>query len=411
VPPLTDTALAEHRRYQLKAGTAEKPGEGSSVFSSTLQLVNGALEILASKVARAKPLEVVTPTAVIGVRGTQFRVRSGGDATTRTEVLEGLVHAEPGQMPTAAANVAGGRGAALKADKAPIVVDLQPAPDLSRLPKQFDRPEVRFPMVGETLALRAQIAADPGFERMVRDEVVAPGGEVRAEGLSEGGWYLRLRRIDAQGIEGKDATLAFVIFTRLEAPALIAPLNNAKVSAGTVQLDWAEGMEPASYRIEVARDAAFRQVVAREAAVKGGQSLVKLTQPGAYFWRVASISAGGRVGPWGAIQRFELRAVPEMARGSANADGSFQLLWNAQPQEVQRAQLARDAEFTQLVSSADLQEGRWALARPENPGTYYFRYRRIEADGYLSPWSGTLKIDIPRDWSFLWIFTPMFLVL
>jgi hypothetical protein len=117
------------------------------------------------------------------------------------------------------------------------------------------------------------------------------------------------------------------------------------------------------------------------------------------------------VGPWGAIQRFELRALPEMARGSANPDGSFQLLWNAQPQELQRAQLARDAEFTQLVSSADLQEGRWALSRPENPGTYYFRYRRIEADGYFSPWSGTLKIDIPRDWSFLWMFTPMFLAL
>ena len=54
-----------------------------------------------AKLKRSQPLEVTTPTAVVGVRGTQYRVALDGDSgATRSEVLEGKVKLESAQRST-----------------------------------------------------------------------------------------------------------------------------------------------------------------------------------------------------------------------------------------------------------------------------------------------------------------------
>ena len=44
-------------------------------------------------------------------------------------------------------------------------------------------------------------------------------------------------------------------------------------------------------------------------------------------------------------------------------------------------------------------------------GRYYFRYRSVEPDGYVSPYSESLMIDVPRDWSMLLLLLPVLLLL
>ena len=39
---------------------------------------------------------------------------------------------------------------------------------------------------------------------------------------------------------------------------------------------------------------------------------------------------------------------------------------------------------------------------PSGPGEYFFRYQSVEPDGYVSPPSSTLKLNVPRDWSGVW---------
>ena len=140
VAPLTETGLDEHRRFDLRPNAVA--GEASEgLFASTMRLVRGSIEVLASKVQRAKPLEVTTPTAVIGVRGTEYRVHAQA-ARSGTEVLEGKVRADANDAD--GADVPAGFGAALLAGVAPTVVALPPAPDLSGVPARFERPLVRF---------------------------------------------------------------------------------------------------------------------------------------------------------------------------------------------------------------------------------------------------------------------------
>ena len=48
---------------------------------------------------------------------------------------------------------------------------------------------------------------------------------------------------------------------------------------------------------------------------------------------------------------------------------------------------------------------------PASGGRYYFRYRSVEPDGFVSPYSETLMVDVPRDWSGLGLLLPLLLLL
>jgi hypothetical protein len=43
------------------------------------------------------------------------------------------------------------------------------------------------------------------------------------------------------------------------------------------------------------------------------------------------------------------------------------------------------------------------LPRPEAAGEYFFRYRSVEPDGFVSANSATLKTEITRDLRPLWL--------
>jgi hypothetical protein len=64
-----------------------------------------------------------------------------------------------------------------------------------------------------------------------------------------------------------------------------------------------------------------------------------------------------------------------------------------------------------LVTQAELSEARWALPRPDNAGSYFFRYRSVEPDGFTTPWSSTLTFEVPRDWRPLWLLAPLLFAL
>ena len=408
VAPLTETGLDEHRRFDLRPNAVA--GEASEgLFASTMRLVRGSIEVLASKVQRAKPLEVTTPTAVIGVRGTEYRVHAQA-ARSGTEVLEGKVRADANDAD--GADVPAGFGAALLAGVAPTVVALPPAPDLSGVPARFERPLVRFATPAQDAPVRVQVAADDKFERLVRDLRVAAGREVRIAGLDDGTWQMRVRRVDAQGVEGYDAQRAFTLKARPEPPAAMGPRIAAKMSVGTVPVAWAENLDAARYHLQVAKDAAFADKVLDADNLQGAKTDLKLDQAGTYHWRLASVRASGDQGPWGDAQVFELRPLPEPPAGGVAQDGkTLSLNWSGRAQDKQQVELAQDEGFTKIVSRQELTQAQWELPTPDVSGKVYFHYRSVEPDGFTTPWSSTLMIELPRNWNYLWILAPLLLAL
>jgi len=394
-----------------EADAARLAGDG--LFTGVLRMLRGSVEVLASKLRRTQPLEVTTPTAVVGVRGTQYRVSLDGDSgATRSEVLEGKVKLESPQR-SVGTDIAAGFGAAIDATaRAPVPAKLLPAPDLAAMPERFERPLVRFALPTEKDTVRVQVAQDAEFERIVNDQKVTAGSDVRIAGLDDAKWFLRARRLDGQGIEGYDAARAFVLKARPEPPATNTPRSGAKQSLGPVEFNWSPNLEAKSVRLQVASDAAFTQIVAAREGLTGTRETLEVGGPGTYHWRIASTKADGDKGPFSDAQRFELRPLPEPPKGGMGEDGkSLTLAWSGRAEDTQHVELARDPAFKEIVAQADLNAPEWTLPRPSSSGTYFFRYRSIEPDGFVGPYSATLVIEVPRDWRYLWLLTPLLFVL
>ncbi len=422
LPPSSLAQVAASRRYgeRVPAGATASAADAASAnagggwFAGTLRVLRGSVEVFATKVLRAKPLEVVTPTAVVGVRGTQYRVGFDDAANGRThaEVLDGAVRFD---LPrgAAGAELPAGFGAAADAQATPpAATRLSAAPDLATLPERFERLIVRFTVPGETAALRVQIASDPAFEKLVSDQRVAAGAEVHIADLDDARWHLRARRIDAQGIEGFDATHSFVLKARPQPPAYRAPRADAKQAVGSVEFAWAQNVDAPPAHLQVAEDAAFTRLVEDRDGVAAPSLRIEMPNPGTYYWRLASIRAGNDPGPYGDAQRFELRPLPTAPSVARSADGSaLRFSWGGRAEDRQQVQLARDPAFADVVAQDELAASEWNLPLPSRGGRYYFRYRSVEPDGFVSPYSQTLMIDVPRDWSGLLLLLPALLLL
>jgi len=411
--PDTEGRLDEQRRFQIKA-TAAAIDDG--LVAASLRLLSGSIEVFASKVLRARPLEVSTPTAVIGVRGTTYRVRNDVTPATAaasavnasaTEVLEGKVHAQVGASATQSVDVPADFGAALEAGRKPLVLPLPPAPDLSALPALFDHLPIRFSLAGNW-PLRVQVANDAAFDHIQLDLHVAAGDDVRIPQLADGPWHLRVRRISPEGLEGLDAVRDFQLRARPESPFLLDPPANAKRPVGDVTLRWTQTPDAANYVVEVARDARFTQVVWRDLNVRGEQIVFHPVDTdfgaadGVYWWRVVSVAADGRRGAWGDAQALILRPTPRAPIGHLSPDGSgIELMWGGRPEDRAEVEMARDTDFQQIVARGDFGAPSGRLGRPP-AGTYYARYRFVEPDGFQTAWSGSVRIDVDGDWRKLW---------
>ena len=140
------------------------------------------MQVFAAEVLRAKPFEVGTPTAVVGMRGTGFDsgfTGAANDGSTRVEVVEAGFRFDASAKPVGAdlgIAVAAGFGATRDAADGPLgLAKRVNAPDLAGLPERVEEPLVRFSLPVETTALRVHVTADPGFDGIISAQRLAPG--------------------------------------------------------------------------------------------------------------------------------------------------------------------------------------------------------------------------------------------
>ena len=184
-------------------------------FAGLIRLTQGAVEALAAKATRrATPLTISTSTATVGVRGTEFRVAYDNlpGRNARTEVLEGKVLAEnTAQQSTAPL----GQGFGAVVD--PLVRDIKVvallnAPDLAASPAIIFKPAALWPMpvLAGASSFRLQISGDENFATVARNMIVdTPSADLSS--VANGAWFIKLRGIDGNFLEGYDSTKAVQI--------------------------------------------------------------------------------------------------------------------------------------------------------------------------------------------------------
>lgn len=182
-------------------------------FLVTLELVRGGLENMVIPRSRQdNRFEIHTPAAVAAVRGTRFRVNAG-EKTTWTEVLDGAVDVgnDAGKMLAGA-----GFGTVARFGRAPDTPrPLLAPPDLLVLPSRLERLPIDWPLapVAGGVAYRTQLSPDASFNAIVSDELsTAP--RARVLDIPDKQYVMRVRAIDADGLEGLAAERPVLVYAR-----------------------------------------------------------------------------------------------------------------------------------------------------------------------------------------------------
>ncbi len=306
--------------------------------------------------------------AVTGVRGTDFRVTVDGDSTA-SEVLEGKVRRSTGAGAAAgkSAQLPAGFGSKASADGQLLApVQLLPAPELASTAALQERLVVRlnFRPLAQVLKYRAQVSRDQDFYQVVAETVVdAP--RLRFGGLDDGPYFLRVRGIDVNGTEGRDALLPFTLKAR---PRAAAGPRRRPTRARCAWRRWSSRGRTSAptprYRMQIARDAAFTDVVFTSPDTPETKLNAPATLPlGDYFWRIRTIE-GQDTGPWSDVRSFHLLpppAVPEPPQIDARR---IRFSWTGEPGQTFVFQVARDAQFTSICCLRSSSRRRWTSPSP-----------------------------------------------
>jgi hypothetical protein len=367
---------------------------GTPAVRTDARLDDGRVEVEAAPARDGRPgFEIRTPQGVLAVRGTEFRV-GAQDGRSRGEVLGGVVLAR-GAGDRRGEAVAAGYGTLLDgAGHVAPPVRLLPPPDLSAIPALHEQILVSLPLppLGEAQAWRLQIARRGSFDAVLADlrtrELV-----VRVPGLPDDDYVLRLRAVDARGLEGEDADRPFRLKARPEPPLAADPAPGAVQFGGRVAFSWTLSDEADHYRLQVARDPGFGDRVEDRDRVFGAEAALEGLAPGRYHWRLRSVRADGDAGPWGPTRSFEVRPPPPAPPAPTVGDHTVRFSWNAQPGQQFDFQLARDAAFGERLVEQRLAQPEIELPRPA-PGEYHVRLRAIETDGFVGPWGAVQRFEV-----------------
>lgn len=372
----------------------------SETTETRLRLERGRMESVVVKTSRARPgYSVVTPTATIGVRGTRFRVGADDQGgASQAEVTDGAVAVGNGGKSTAVPagyGVVAGAGGRVSAP-----VALLPAPDLGGLPAVQERAIVRFtfPPLAGAREYRVQVGADPEMREMIAD-TRSTTPQAKFADLPDGHYSVRVRGIDRQGLEGRDAEAPFRVKARPEPPFALAPIGGAKLRAESAELSWSSNPDASHYQVQLADAAGFGPPLVDIERVDGTAIMpARKLSPGEYRWRARSIRADGDRGPWGDPQRFVIKPPPTDPEPPRVGEDEIAFAWPAEPGQTFLFQLARDNGFTDLVTEQRLDRPSTTMARPEG-GSYFMRVRATDDDGMVGPFTRPQRIDVPpRPW-------------
>lgn len=371
-----------------------------------LRLQQGQMEIHDNpKRLPNQNLRILTPSAQAVVRGTQFRVGVSTDAT-REETTGGAVDL---QAAGAQVRVAAGQGSLVRAGQPPLPpVRLLSAPDVSGLPPLFEQ----LPLI---FALPAQAGAVSWFGQILAEGdpshvLLQKSGSARTlsfPDLPNGRYFLRLRAIDANGLQGLGATHGFTVFARPFFPMLTEPAAGATVRIARPTLTWSRLIDVARTHVQLAANADFAHPMFDAKSQSASWTPPADLPAGEVFWRAASIDAQGQQGPWSRPQRFNYLPGPgpaDLSRAAIHFDADHLLLQlpPAPAGQHYALTLSDRANLQPALAQRQSHGGALTLPRPSSGKRYLGALLVDDSDGTQGP-PVVQVIDVPARYPHLWL--------
>lgn len=361
----------------------------TGMVSTEVDLQDGRLEANATRqIAPAGGFQVKTPIAVAGLRGTAFRLNMDADGKTlRGEVLEGAVGVAAQRKEVV---VPAGQGTLAAAGRPPAAArPLLPAPEAIALPSRIRALPIRFGWLRDDAARawRAQIAADAAFSQLLLEERTEQPTVQWDSALPDGRYVLRLRSVDADGLEGLNRDHPFELDLRPMPPLLTAPAEGQRSYDGNVAFSWGLPEEAHGFVLQLSPTRHFGRDV-QEIRLDAVTRHVAQVPPGTWYWRMASVSDKGERHLWGPPQSFQVRPLPAAPPpGETRTEaGKVHLAWlPVAGAEQYELELGKTAGFETPLAQQKSAATRASLTL--KPGKYLWRVRGLEGDGQAGAWS------------------------
>ncbi len=337
-----------------------------------------------------------SPVSVTGIRGTAYRMKMDGNLNI-IETLRGKVLlAAAGKK----VEINEGEGIVIRDGKLSSgPQNLPPAPQVPVLKSVYRElsPRIPSPIVDDGYCF-LYIAVDPEGKKIVWSGRSENGGDFVVSGLEDGLYYAFFTIVNSAQMEGNVA--GPVPFERRTIPSILMfePNFNGKILFGSsIDLQWRKTEGASSYTLQIARDVAFTDLVT-EVNVKGTKYQQSDLLPGTYFFRIQAVAEDGFLSDFGSVDSVVLKEISSFVDSAAISSSreDISLRWQERGDDLRYdIEIARDDNFTQIVSSIEGLSGTEFTPGPLDPGTYRVRLRTILPTGEVSPWSSTRKLVIP----------------
>lgn len=275
-------------------------------LSQPVKLIRGALEYSTNNAAD----QTLITTATGDISGKQARIR----VASLKEGKQLQVEVEQGAVTVAAnkeqRNLSAGIGVLIESGK-PLTEPRGGVmrPDVRNLTKSSVNGQVDLswaPIV-DAAGYRAQLVYAADTYLVLLDERLTQP-KLAWSNISPGLYKIRLRSVDAKGIEGLNAELPFVVQGTLDAPRSNTPLDGATLPTNTPWIAWSRVPEANSYTLQVARDASFKTGLQEFSYQVNNYYRYSDPLPaGDYYWRVLSVSPKQEKSPFGEVRMFKIK--------------------------------------------------------------------------------------------------------
>jgi hypothetical protein len=356
--------------------------EGAGVVETDLSHGRTESEIAASPGSKSR-FHIKTPAGITSVRGTQLRVAVLDAVLSLTEVLSGTVTVQNAGREVA---VQAGYGTiARKGEPPQAPVPLLSAPDISKMPKVIARvfAPVEFEPVAGAVAYRVQLAGSASFYPILFDKRLSEPKLPFPE-LPNARYVMRVRAIDAAGLEGYNSEHNLEVAIRPDPPLAIEPADAEVMTNGMPTFRWISSLSARStqYRLQIARDAEFSNMFID---IPNADNSIMLTQPlpaGRYYWRVAAVNEDYGMSPFSAARSLRIVSPAPPLEMLMITPSQIRMRWSPQTAHLAyHVQLALDDKFIHVVEDRVVAGDALDLERPA-PNRYHLRVRAIESDGY-----------------------------
>ena len=216
-------------------------------------------------------------------------------------------------------------------------------------------------------------------------------------------YYWRVQAANAAG-NTSDWTANYQFKTKLDAPALTAPADNAKAVPVNGNLIWGSVTGASTYSIDIATDAAFSNIVTSKSGIAlTNASYQDLEYNTKYYWRVSASNIDGQ-GDWSAAWSFTTVLAAPVLSSPADGDDAQSVTGTLAWQQVTGAadydlQISESSDFnTTEVNETAISQLTYNFSGLDFNKTYYWRVRASNSDGksaWADAWSFTTRMDAP----------------